>query len=356
MLNVDRVPSAESSSPDSPAPFLSADLTDYGQTLEALSGGERAARHRGGRPPRRDPLPRASRDARRDLPHEHHEHPHGVLRRARAWGSKRVVWASSETTLGLPFDTPPDYAPGRRGARAAPRVLLRALEGPRRGDGAPVQPLDGHPDRRAALLERHGARRLRALPVLLGRPAAAQVEPVGLRRRVATSRRACRLALEADVAGADAFIIAAGDTVMQAPEPRADGRGLPRRAGPRRRRRHRHPARASTRPAACSATRRTSPGGSSSDGPGQTRPHRPARLARVPGHDELRQRLRSPVGARRGGRRADHPPRGRGRASPSSTPPTSTPHGASEVATGRLVPKYLSREEAVDRDEGPRRR
>jgi nucleoside-diphosphate-sugar epimerase len=26
-------------------------------------------------------------------------------------GLKRVVWASSETTLGLPFDRPPDYAP-----------------------------------------------------------------------------------------------------------------------------------------------------------------------------------------------------------------------------------------------------
>ena len=41
VLNVDRVPSAESSSPDSPAPFLYADLTDYGETLEAISGAER---------------------------------------------------------------------------------------------------------------------------------------------------------------------------------------------------------------------------------------------------------------------------------------------------------------------------
>src|SRR3954468_22306284 len=40
VLNVDRVPSAESDSPDAPAPFLPADLTDYGQTLEALSGAE----------------------------------------------------------------------------------------------------------------------------------------------------------------------------------------------------------------------------------------------------------------------------------------------------------------------------
>jgi nucleoside-diphosphate-sugar epimerase len=40
VLNVDRVPSPESSGPDARAPFLPADLTDFGQTLEALGGGE----------------------------------------------------------------------------------------------------------------------------------------------------------------------------------------------------------------------------------------------------------------------------------------------------------------------------
>jgi hypothetical protein len=39
-LNVDRVPSVESNSPDSPPPFLPADLADFGQTLGALSGAE----------------------------------------------------------------------------------------------------------------------------------------------------------------------------------------------------------------------------------------------------------------------------------------------------------------------------
>jgi nucleoside-diphosphate-sugar epimerase len=34
-----------------------------------------------------------------------------VFEGARALGLERVVWASSETTLGLPFDTPPRYAP-----------------------------------------------------------------------------------------------------------------------------------------------------------------------------------------------------------------------------------------------------
>ena len=68
-----------------------------------------AARDRGRRAPRGDPLA-GPRDARRRLPHEHHEHAHRLRRRGPA-RSERVVWASSETTLGLPFDTPPDYAP-----------------------------------------------------------------------------------------------------------------------------------------------------------------------------------------------------------------------------------------------------
>ena len=46
VLNVDLVTSAESSSPDSPAPFLRADLTDFGQALEALGGGELMAHPR----------------------------------------------------------------------------------------------------------------------------------------------------------------------------------------------------------------------------------------------------------------------------------------------------------------------
>jgi NAD(P)-dependent dehydrogenase (short-subunit alcohol dehydrogenase family) len=40
VLNIDRVPSSNSYAPDSPIPYLPADLTDFGQTLEALSGGE----------------------------------------------------------------------------------------------------------------------------------------------------------------------------------------------------------------------------------------------------------------------------------------------------------------------------
>src|SRR4029450_9958953 len=109
VLNVDRGPSAESSGPDSPAPFLPADLTDFGQTLEALSGGDRL--------PGVDAVVHLAA-----IPSPVHATPdvvfrtnitstHTVFAAAVRLGLDRVVWASSETTLGLPFDRPPDYAP-----------------------------------------------------------------------------------------------------------------------------------------------------------------------------------------------------------------------------------------------------
>ena len=36
---------------------------------------------------------------------------YNVFAAARAAGIRNVVWASSETVLGLPFDTPPPYMP-----------------------------------------------------------------------------------------------------------------------------------------------------------------------------------------------------------------------------------------------------
>src|SRR6266496_3570391 len=83
VLGVDLVSPTES-----PAPFLLADLTDFGQTVERLSGVE-AVVHLAA-----IPAPRIHTEA------------------ARLLGLQRVVWASSETILGLPFERdPPAYAP-----------------------------------------------------------------------------------------------------------------------------------------------------------------------------------------------------------------------------------------------------
>ena len=40
VLNIDQVGAPESNHPEDPIPFLRADLTDFGQAFEALSGGD----------------------------------------------------------------------------------------------------------------------------------------------------------------------------------------------------------------------------------------------------------------------------------------------------------------------------
>ncbi|GHJ55579.1 UDP-glucose 4-epimerase [Nonomuraea sp. TT08I-71] len=91
--------------------FLLVDLTDYGQVVEAFTGG--ADEHAGGvaavvhlaAVPAPGLLPNAVTFANNSAA------TYNVFAAARAAGIKRVVWASSETVLGLPFDTPPPYAP-----------------------------------------------------------------------------------------------------------------------------------------------------------------------------------------------------------------------------------------------------
>ena len=54
-----------------------------------------------------------------------------VFNGARAAGIRNMVWASSETVLGLPFDTPPPYAPVDEEYRVRPEStysLVKALE------------------------------------------------------------------------------------------------------------------------------------------------------------------------------------------------------------------------------------
>lgn len=85
------------------APLKVADLTDYGQAFEALDGAE-AVVHLAAipSPDHQTPAHTFAVNATSTF---------NVFAAAARIGLRRVVWASSETTLGLPFDTPPDYAP-----------------------------------------------------------------------------------------------------------------------------------------------------------------------------------------------------------------------------------------------------
>ena len=231
VLNIDRVPSPESYSPDTPAPFLPAELTDFGQTLEAISGGERmpgieAVVHLAAIP---SPV-HATPD---QVFRTNVVSTHTVFAAAARLGLRHVVWASSETTLGLPF--------GQRHGQN----LLDEQAMPGRQPLPDYVPIDEqHP------LRPHSSY---ALSKVLGEEMARQfarwtgIPFVGLRfsairelpeydsfpdtwrdphlgewnvwgyvdaRDVAQS---CRQALTADITGAEAFIIAAGDTVMNRP-------------------------------------------------------------------------------------------------------------------------------------------
>jgi nucleoside-diphosphate-sugar epimerase len=109
VLNVDRVPSPESYAPDGPIPFVQADVTDFGQALEALSGGEtlpgiEAVVHLAA-------IPSPTHATPDQVFRTNVTSTHAVFSAAAKLKLRRVVWASSETTLGLPFERPPDYAP-----------------------------------------------------------------------------------------------------------------------------------------------------------------------------------------------------------------------------------------------------
>jgi nucleoside-diphosphate-sugar epimerase len=144
---------------------------------------------------------------------------YNVFAAAEAARVRRVVWASSETVLGLPFDTPPDYAPVDEAAPPRPEssYALSKLAGEtmagqfaRRTGVAHVGLRISNimePDDYAAFPSYWDDARLRKWN-LWGYVDARDVA------------QAVRRGLEAEVTGAPVCIVAAADTVM--PRPSAD--------------------------------------------------------------------------------------------------------------------------------------
>src|SRR3954451_18917029 len=107
VVALDRVPD-----PDSPAATtVRIDLTDFGQVYEALAGVDEAPPaaavvHLGAIPA--PGLTTTAATFANNAPSTYN-----IFAAARRCGIRSVVWASSETVLGLPFgdDTPPPYLP-----------------------------------------------------------------------------------------------------------------------------------------------------------------------------------------------------------------------------------------------------
>jgi nucleoside-diphosphate-sugar epimerase len=126
VLAVDRVP-VRSESVES----VVADLSDYGQVLEVIGGhvDERGRRVDAVVHLAAVPAPGLLTNAATFA--NNMSVTWNVFNAARAAGVRKVVWASSETVLGLPFDVPPPYVPVDEGYRPRPQSTYsmgKALE------------------------------------------------------------------------------------------------------------------------------------------------------------------------------------------------------------------------------------
>ncbi len=204
VLNVDVAPSREAL-----APYLKVDLTDLGQTFEALQSANGVV-HLAAIPA--PGLQSAEVTFRINM-----ASTYNILSAATTLGLKRVVWASSETTLGLPFDREqPAYAPideahplYPESSYALSKVLSEEMARQfSRWSGLPFVGL-----RFSNIMEPEDYQRF---PGFWDDPRKRKWNLWGYAdaRDVAQS---CRLGLEADLQGAEAFIIAAADTVMNRP-------------------------------------------------------------------------------------------------------------------------------------------
>ena len=203
VLAVDVVSPTESS-----APSLLADLTEYGQTVECLAGQD-AVVHLAA-------IPASGIRTEETTFRTNMLSTYNVFEAARLVGLHRVVWASSETILGLPFEREqPAYAPIDEDHPAYPessyavsKVLSEELGRQLyRWTGTPYVGL-----RFSNIMEPRG---YESFPSYWNDPNLRRWNLWGYvdARDVAES---CRLALEAEI-GAEHFIVAAADTVMNRP-------------------------------------------------------------------------------------------------------------------------------------------
>lgn len=88
---------------DCPAPFTRADLTDYGQAVAILDGMDAVAHLAN--------IPAPGLFTPAHTLNTNNAMNSNIFLAAADRKVQRVVWASSETTLGLDFDVPPRYAP-----------------------------------------------------------------------------------------------------------------------------------------------------------------------------------------------------------------------------------------------------
>ncbi|GAA0439986.1 UDP-glucose 4-epimerase [Acrocarpospora corrugata] len=191
-------------------PLLRADLTDFGDTVDALTGVDGVVHLAA------IPAPGYFTDAR--TLNTNNAMNGNVFLAAAKLGVGRVVWASSETALGFPFgpDAPPRYLPVDEDHYPYPlsTYALSKVVGETMAEH--ISAWSGIPIVSLRLSNIHVAADYPKLPGFWGDPLTRVFDLWGYidERDVA---QACRRGLLADVTGAPSYVIAANDTLMDRP-------------------------------------------------------------------------------------------------------------------------------------------
>jgi nucleoside-diphosphate-sugar epimerase len=208
VVAIDRVPS-----PRDDVASSVADLTDFGQAVEAVSGID--DRHDGvdavvhlAAIPAPGLAPNAATFANNMTA------SYNVYSAALRAGVRKIVWASSETVLGLPFDEPPPYVPVDEEYPPRPNStysLVKTLE-----EELARQLCRRHPDLSMTGLRFSNVMYPEDYALFPGYDADPRLRKWNLWGYIDArdGAQAVRRALEYGVAGADVFIIANADTVM----------------------------------------------------------------------------------------------------------------------------------------------
>ncbi|ANF31040.1 UDP-glucose 4-epimerase [Leifsonia xyli] len=213
--NGDHVVSLDATGERGPG-FVRVDLTDYGQTIDAILGvndqhdGFDAIVHLAA-----IPAPGILSDVATF--HNNIRVTYNVFQAARRAGIRNVVYASSETVLGLPFDVPPPYIPVDEDYPARPEStysLVKHLE-----EQMAIELVRWDPALKIVALRFSNVmdpEDYAAFPAFDDDPWARKWNLWGY-IDARDGAQAIRRALEWDTTGFDRFIIAAADTVMSRP-------------------------------------------------------------------------------------------------------------------------------------------
>ena len=188
--------------------YLQADLDDYGDTAEVLAGCQ-AVVHLAN-VPAPGLIPPARTFARNAVMNAN------VFLAAAQLGLRRVVWASSETTLGLDFTEPPRYVPVDEDHYPYPTTTYALSKVVSETVAEQIAGWSGIPFVALRLSNVIMPDAYAAFPTWQGDPEARKWN-LWSYIDVRDAALACRLALEAGLSGARSYVIANADTVMYAP-------------------------------------------------------------------------------------------------------------------------------------------